>query len=564
MNGTYRHYSIVVLCALCLTMLLAGCKKRDEMKLYLQAAEKLWGFQGTVLVAVDGRVIYAGGYGLADTDFDQPNTPQTKFFIGSITKQFTAAAILRLQDQGQLFVHNPVSWYLPDYPREAGDKITLHHLLTHTSGVPNYTDVPEVLASRTSEISQADLLSLFADKPLQFEPGTEFHYSNSGYILLGAIIEEVSGQSYEAYLHNEILKPAGMFNSGYARREVALPNRAEGYTLDDRHVLVDALPIHMSVLHTAGALYSTVEDMLLWDQALYGEDIISAHARELMFTPYAGSYGYGWFVDTLYGRPHYHHAGYLDGFNTTFERYVDQKLCVVVFANEDDAPVKKIAHGLAAIALEEPFDFPIRREARKVKRERLTDYPGVYQTAPDIFRFVYLDNDTLYAQMSGLPREKLLPMAVDSFFYDNDNTKTLSFVRDSEGAVVSQVFYDETRRYRAVKLSGDEAESQLAQRREIVLAPEVFDRYTGIYELESQMAVSRWYLVVSRRGDRFFAQATGFEETEIFPRSHTDFFHRWADFNISFQVDSTGRANECVLRLNEAEVHGVRVSGDRE
>ena len=166
--------------------------------------------------------------------------------------------------------------------------------MTHTSGIPDYTDMPEVLARRTRAMSPTELLSFFKDDPLRFEPGTDFRYSNSGYIILGAIIERVSGQCYEAFLHREILKPARMHNTGYARREAGHPDRAAGYTIGEERIPIDALPVHYSVLHTAGALYSTIDDMLLWDQALCGNEILSEESIEAMLTPYLERYGYGW------------------------------------------------------------------------------------------------------------------------------------------------------------------------------------------------------------------------------------------------------------------------------
>ncbi len=231
MNKGRDYLSIFLIMILAMILTFSGCRLiEDRLDNYLNAAHELWGFNGSVLVAWNGRVILSKGYGMADNTFNIPNTPQTKFFIGSITKQFTAACIMILIERNLLKLDDPIIMYLPDYPRPNGDKITIRHLLTHTSGIPDYTNFPEVILKRTQPLSTEYLIDLFKNWPLEFEPGSKFSYSNSGYLLLGEIIEKISGQSYEAFLEHEILKPLGMNDSGYARREAAYPNRASGYT----------------------------------------------------------------------------------------------------------------------------------------------------------------------------------------------------------------------------------------------------------------------------------------------------------------------------------------------
>ncbi|MBD3257812.1 serine hydrolase, partial [candidate division GN15 bacterium] len=202
-RGGWTGFLSLALAALLAASVLAGCSLNrrpplDELDRYVAAAHQIWDFHGTVLVAKEGEILLAKGYGWADREFNQKNTPRTRFFISSITKQFTATAILQLKEQGRLSLDDPVTKYLPDYPAETGDRITIGQLLSHTAGVPNYTEAPEVLINRTKKLSPQTLLAVFKDRPLDFDPGTDFHYSNSGYILLGAIIEKVSGQSYEA------------------------------------------------------------------------------------------------------------------------------------------------------------------------------------------------------------------------------------------------------------------------------------------------------------------------------------------------------------------------------
>ncbi len=539
------------------TLFYSGCRP-NKMERYLQAAQDVWGFQGSALVAYDGRVILSRGYGKANYAFEEPNTPETKFFIGSITKQFTATAIMLLEERGRLDVDDPISKYLPDYPEPAADKITIRHLLTHTSGVPNYTEVPEVLLRRTSRIAPSELLSLFENEPLEFEPGTDFHYSNSGYIILGAIIEKVSGQSYEAFLHHELLKPVGMLNTGYARREAGVPDRADGYTLDDRRAPIDALPIDFSILHTAGALYSTVADMLKWDIALRNQQIITRETFERMITPYWNNYGFGWVIDTLYGRLHTYHGGFLDGFNCTFERWVNDKLCVIVFSNEDAAPVKKMARALAAIAFNRPYMFPVRKTAIEVDPKALAEFEGVYSAGPRSYRYVTVSGDTLTSQMTGERPERLLPEARDMFFYESDNTVTMRFVRDTAGSVIGYVVNDGDVTEPGFRLVGEQANLELDAHRGIDLPIDILNRYVGSYELETRLGEtpSDLTLTVIRQGTTLLAAITGTGDMVLVPVSESDFFHRESDLRVSFETNDSGRVVGCVLKMGGQEIRG--------
>lgn len=451
--ATYRSRSLLIVIVLSV-LLLGNCReKRDKLDEYLRAAHETWGFQGTALVAVGGRVILAEGYGQANLEFNIPNTLQTKFFIGSITKQFTAAAILKLQQMGKIDVHDPLARYLSYYPGQAAKKITIHHLLTHTAGLQNYTDVPEILDQRTEAIAPTELMEYFMHQPLLFEPGERFQYSNSGYIVLGAVIEAVSGQSYEAFLHRHVLRPAGMYSSGYGRREAAIPNRASGYTVGADRIPVIAVPIHFSVLHTAGALYSTVEDLLAWERALRNGTVIDDSLVAMMLTDHGHGYGYGWFIDSTYERKHCFHGGYLDGFNTTIELWPDCELAVVVLSNEDEAPVKKIARGLASICFFDcPYVWPEVKTPIALPGIDRHDLTGMYQFSYGDYFYVWVHQDSLFAQRIGHPPENLLPEAVDRFFLESDNTITVEFIRDESDSVTGLQMRNEGVSHRAQRV----------------------------------------------------------------------------------------------------------------
>jgi CubicO group peptidase (beta-lactamase class C family) len=310
-------------------------------------------FSGSVLIAQGENILLSKGYGMANLEHDVPNTPQTKFRLGSITKQFTAMAILMLQEQGQLNVQDSVCDYVPNCP-EAWQPITIHHLLTHSSGIPNLTDFPDFEEMMASGSTVSGTINTFIEKPLHFTPGTKFSYSNSGYIVLGHIIEQsVGNPSYGAYVRDNIFQSLNMTNTGYDHNSLVLSDRASGYFRIDPNTLGNADYLHMSVPHAAGALYSTVEDLYLWDRALYTEALVSQSSLDMMFLPDKDEYGYGWFIGTLLGRKVTAHNGGINGFATSIARFVDDDVVIIVLSNIEDTDPAEITQELAEIVFEE-------------------------------------------------------------------------------------------------------------------------------------------------------------------------------------------------------------------
>jgi CubicO group peptidase (beta-lactamase class C family) len=305
-------------------------------------------FTGAVLVAQNGEVLLSQGYDLADRDKNLPNTPQTKYRLGSITKQFTAMAILMLQAQDKLNVQDPICRYIPECPMVWQD-ITIHHLLTHTSGIPNFTDFRDYQAMKATPSPLEQTMARFKDKPLNFQPGEHWSYSNSGYILLGYIIEQASGQSYETFLQEHIFEPLQMQNTGYDHNDGSL---ATGYT-GSHGLWRQADYIDMTIPHAAGALYSTVEDLYRCDQALYTEEFVSQDLLHLMFTPHAEmpianlSYGYGWAVGEMNNHQAVGHGGGIEGFATEIRRYIDDHVTIIILSNRDSTGVASTADLIA-------------------------------------------------------------------------------------------------------------------------------------------------------------------------------------------------------------------------
>ncbi|MGH1343384.1 MAG: serine hydrolase domain-containing protein [Nannocystales bacterium] len=307
----------------------------EGLDAYLEAFGEHWGpafrFNGFVLVTRGDDVVYGRGFGFAEQGAGAPPDIDTSFRTGSVTKQFTAAAILKLQEQGKLEVTDTVRAHLPAFPMP-GAEVTIHQLLTHTSGVWSYTSDPEIMETRALPHSVEQMLELFWEKPLDFEPGAEFRYSNSGYIVLGAIVEAASGMSYGEYLDQELFVPAGMTRTAFGDH-TGLSNRAGAYERTPSETIVDAGKIHMSVPFAAGGVRSTARDLWTWHQALEGTSILTESSKAMLYTTEKNDYAYGWVVKPYGGHNVITHSGGIDGFVTEYRRLVDDDIVIVAWSN---------------------------------------------------------------------------------------------------------------------------------------------------------------------------------------------------------------------------------------
>lgn len=324
----------------------------------LGAYEQNRGFMGSALVAQQGKILLEKGYGMANLELNVPNTADTKFRLGSITKQFTAAAILQLEEQGKLSVNDLACKYLDDCPGP-WKAITIHHLLTHTSGIPSYTSPEFMLKPQTvrAPLAPVEIVMLSKDKPLEFEPGSQWKYDNTGYIFLGAIIEKTSGEKYAEFLKKHIFDPLDMKDSGYDDTKTILKNRASGYQAGPGG-MVNSDFIDMSLPYAAGSLYSTVRDLYRWDRALYKDTILSKASREKMFTAYKNNYGYGLAVAPMVKHQQIGHGGGIFGFVTYIARFPDDDAGVIVLSNFAGSNAGNIARDLASTLFGEKVELP--------------------------------------------------------------------------------------------------------------------------------------------------------------------------------------------------------------
>ena len=304
---------------------------------------------GVVLIAINGRPVFRKAFGLANRESGIANTPGAEFRIGSITKQFTALAILQLAEAGKLSIEDPISKFVEGAPPAWRD-VTVRHLLTHTSGIPDFAAMPET--ETWTDRSSDDLVRLVGARPLEAAPGARFQYDNTGYVLLGVIVQKVSGQALGDYLRTHLFTPLGMRRTGFVSDRV-IPHRASGYTKDGAgwHAAGWLSQVRQS---GAGALYSTVDDLLRWDQALYDPKRVGLAYLKPMFTDYGHGYGFGYVIDKQDGHPLWWHNGHVEGFSSILARYPADRLTIIALSNDDGARIGPLSRDLADIYLKRP------------------------------------------------------------------------------------------------------------------------------------------------------------------------------------------------------------------
>ena len=406
------------------------------------------GFPGAaVIVSQNGQIVYQKGFGYSDVEHSIPITPETKFRIGSITKQFTAAAILKLQENGKLRLDDKLSKFIPDYPR--GDEVTIHHLLTHTSGIPSYTIKPDFMKTVTFQIDPQKFIDSFKNDTFDFDPGEQQRYSNSGYFLLGYIVERISGKSLQDYLKVVFFDPLDMKDTGIYHRNLKLDHEAAGYSYIHGHVR-KAIDWDMSRAGGAGALYSTIIDLYKWNEALFNGKVLSESTLKAAFTPVVlndGStvqYGYGFHIDEICGMELIHHKGGFDGFTNYLMRIPQENFTVAVLANCNPGipgmePLA-LANYIAKVYLFGQMANVSPKEDKTIDSKIYDDYVGRYDYGSDDVLIVTKQRDRLFAQLTGQSKYEIFPLSEDKFFWKIVDAQ-ITFVRDEKGNVTHAVHY---------------------------------------------------------------------------------------------------------------------------
>ena len=526
-----------------------------EFDKIFQESYKADGPGAAVLVAKKGKIIYQKAIGKADLELDVPLRPDHVFRIGSVTKQFTAVAILRLAEEGKLALEDDLTKFLPEYPTQ-GKRITVEQLLNHTSGIKSYTGMKEWDAqTRRKDFTPTELVDYFKNQPTEFEPGADWSYNNSGYILLGYIIEKVSGKTYATYIDEQFFKPLGMKNSYYGEVQPIIKNRADGYSEGSPSgTYVHAEYLSMTQPYAAGSLLSTVEDLFIWTKAVHSGKVLKPESLKKAFTPHIlpnghdTHYGYGWQIGNLLGTTTIEHGGGINGFLSTLLYVPGEDVCVAMLSNCDcnspDEPAAKMVAALLGRSYQ-----PL---SKQVDPKSLDAYAGVYENAKKEQRFITAENGQLFSQRPGGSKFKIVAYGRDQFFFE-DSFARITFEREAKGdkKVVKAVVSDRTS---PVHLWEKTDKPLPSDRQEIELPESELGKFLGEYEMAPGFT-----MVVTHEGAQLYCQLTGQERFGVYPESPNRFFLKVVDAVVEFQVDGAGAVSSLTLFQGGQDIKGKRV-----
>jgi len=491
----------------------------------------------TAIVSKKGQVIYKKAFGMANLELNIPMQTDNVFRIGSISKQFTAIAILRLMEQGKLGLQDDITKFIPDYPNH-GHKITVEHLLTHTSGIQSYTSMKEFGAISRLDKKPEEFITFFKNQPMEFAPGTKWNYNNSGYFLLGIIIEKVSGKTYPEYVEENIFEPLGMTNSCYGSDTKIIKNRAAAYSKGDSG-FVNADPLSMTLPYAAGSLQSTVEDLYKWNQAVQSHKLIKKESLDKAFTSYVLSdgkktgYGYGWSMGNIQESPTIEHGGGIPGFLTMGIYLPKEDVFVAVFSNCDCNSPDEVALKIAGLAIGKPFEYKeIKADSTAMKQAI-----GVYEMeGSEEQRYITYSDNKLFSQRNRSTKFDIKPYEKDKYFFES-LMNTVEFIRNTSGEVEKLIF-----KGRSEPIIWIKTNKPIPAIMEIDVDESILDTYVGDYELGPN-----FILTVTKENNKMMTQATGQGKIEIFAESETKFFVKVIDAQIEFIKGIDGKVEKLIL-----------------
>lgn len=513
---------------------------REKLDEYLTALRNNRNFQGSVLIAKDGELILSKGYGYSDVDQLTENKAQTKFAIGSVTKQFVAAGILMLEEEGLLSLEDPVSKYIPELTH--GDSITLHQLLTHSSGLVNFTEIAELLMVSEEIDSPWQVLDYVKDKDLMFKAGEKFSYSNTNYLLLDLIIERVSGVSCSQFLKENIFKPLKMDNTGFVYEDGYLDATAYAGHLDV--VPVDDEMV-LKIAFGAGSMYSTVEDLYRWNQALFNGGVLKAESLEKAFAPHVEvsegvHYGYGWMIGDLGFEKDISHGGNTIGFTAEISRLEELGLDLIILSNKGAVNTSDIKASIFRIILGEEVELPEPMEVIELEDAILDRYVGKYEFFPELgtsyIELVRADGKLL-AYPENRPAFELYPQSETKFFATLGDI-VIEFIIEEDGSVNSFNYTESALTRVCKRIVEEEREEEVVD-----IDPAVFEDYVGEYEIFPEIVIKFF----TEEG-KVYAQITGQPSFELTPVSENEFVNKMIDANISFARDEEGKVVELILK----------------
>ena len=404
----------------------------DSMtNLYAQLKE----FNGSVLVAEKGKILLEKGYGYKDVAQKTKADANSLYQYGSVTKQFTSTTIMYLQEKGKLNIKDKLSKYFPQLP--FADSVTIYNLLTHTSGIYNYTKNPEFMKTEAVKPANKEkIFALFQNKPLEFTPGSKFSYSNSGYSLLGYIIEKASGKPYETFVREVILQPTGMKTAGFDFASNHSADKTTGYNFIKGEKFEVAGIVDSSVAYSAGALFGSVKDLYAWHQALEKSQLLTAASWQQVYTPFHSKYAFGWQIDTVYGKPVAEHGGGIFGYTSMIKRFPKDDVVIIVLSNNSSPRSQELANNLAALVFQQPVEWPKKKIFVQVPEEKLRLYIGDYELMPNFVITISIENGKLMGQPTGQGKTELLAENENKFYVEPADAD-VSFVKDASGKVTA-------------------------------------------------------------------------------------------------------------------------------
>lgn len=538
-----------------LGMILSGQSKNIQATANTYEAILQTSFEGyesgaAAIVAKGGKILYKGATGYANLELGVEMKPEHIFRIGSITKQFTAVAIMQLEEQGKLSIQDPLTKFIPDYPTQ-GHTITVEHLLTHTSGIKSYTNMEVFVSMFRQDLSPMEIVDVFKDEPMEFAPGEQFNYNNSGYILLGVIIEEVSGLSYADYIQQNIFDQVGMKNSYYGNFSQVIPNRAAGYQ-GQKGNYQNADYLSMTLPYAAGSLLSNVDDLYEWIQAVHAHKLVSKKSLEKAFSPYKlksgelSQYGYGWALDDMYDHPVIEHGGGINGFLTASIYLPADEIFVAVFSNCNCKDPDKTASKLAALAIGELKTFT----KVEVDETSLDQYVGIYETEEGKQHKMVRENQQLFTMSRGGTRYELFPLGNDEFFF-KDEIRTVRFVKNTNGEVTS------VRAFERGTLQGvaQRTSKEVVVEKAISLPLATLEEYVGSYD----MGPFKLHFMLEE--GTLFGKPDGEEKAELAAKAKDEFFLKVMDAQVSFSREN-GKVKSVKVVQGEANLQGDRLEGN--
>jgi CubicO group peptidase (beta-lactamase class C family) len=543
----FKNQSLFILCLLFVTIGYTQTLEENIDQL-LEAKYKPNEPGAVTLIYKNGEVIYRKAFGNANLELGIAMTPVNVFEIGSITKQFTAISILMLMEKGKLNLDDEITKFILDYP--TSDKtITVHHLLNHTSGIKSYTSMESFMKNARIDMTPTELINVFKNEPMDFDPGENFLYNNSGYILLGYIIEVVSEQSYADFIEKNIFKKLGMKKSYYGSMSKLIKNRASGY--QNRNGYINADYLSLTLPYAAGSIMSTVDDLLIWQKALNTNQLITRTSYEKAIhgsTLNDGehiSYGYGLMEGDINGSVSISHGGGIFGYTTHGIYLPEEDVFVSILTNCSCNSPSGVTNKIAALVIGKPF--PDIKNAITLTESELQKWTGAYQFEDGSVRFIIVKEGKIFSQREGSTVFEIYSMTGDQFIFEDGNI-TYNF---SEKDGKKQASF-ENGGNKSIGIETDK--NPEPEKTAITVDAEILKQYIGKYELQSEFVIE-----IATKENQIFAQLTGQLQFEIFAKTETTFFFKVVPASIDFNKNDNGEVTSLTLHQGGQDIQAKKI-----